>query len=87
MYSYYNCQYFISFSLYHWKNLKPIRSLDSNKATDSDAILGQILLLCDDSDVLPLEIIFQYILNESIYRDIWTYLQTYPLITNRTINN
>ena len=35
-----------------------IRNLNPNKANGSDGISGQILLLCDDSVVLPLKIIF-----------------------------
>ena len=35
-----------------------IRKLNPNKATGSDGISGQMLLLCDNSVVLPLKIIF-----------------------------
>ena len=37
----------------------------------SDGISGQMLLLCDDSFSLPLQIIFRNILSRSIYSDIW----------------
>ena len=39
-----------------------IRNLNPNKATGSDGISGQMLLLCDNSVVLPLKIIFENIL-------------------------
>ena len=44
-----------------------IRNLKSNKATGSDGISGHMLLLCDDSVVLPLKLIFQNILTTSTY--------------------
>ena len=37
----------------------------------SDGISGQMLLLCDDSVILPLRIIFRNILSTAIYPDIW----------------
>ena len=43
-----------------------IRNLNPNKATGSDGIFGHMLLLCDESVVLPLQIIFQSILSTSI---------------------
>ena len=46
-----------------------IRNLNPDKATGSDGISGQMLLLCDNSVVLPLKIIFQNILMTSIYPD------------------
>ena len=39
--------------------LSLIRNLNPNKATGSDGISGQMLLLCEDSVILPLEIIFE----------------------------
>ena len=48
-----------------------IRNINPNKATVSDGISGQMLLLCDDSVTLPLKIIFRNILLTSIYPDIW----------------
>ena len=47
-----------------------IRNLNPNKATGSDVISGQMLLLCD-SVVLPLKIICQNILVTSKYPDMW----------------
>ena len=48
-----------------------IRNLNPNKAAGSDGISGQMLLICDKSVVLPLEIIFKTILDISIYPDMW----------------
>ena len=48
-----------------------IRNINPNKATGSDGISGQMLLLCDDSVILPLKIIFRNILLTSIYPDTW----------------
>ena len=39
-----------------------VRNLNPNKATGSDGISGQMLLLCDNTVVLPLQIIFENIL-------------------------
>ena len=36
-----------------------IRKINPNKATGSAGISGQMVLLCDESDILPLEIFFQ----------------------------
>ena len=59
--------------------LKLIRNLNPNKATGSDGISGQMLLLCDESVVLPLKIIFQNILNESVYPDVWKLANVTPI--------
>ena len=48
-----------------------IRNLDPNKGTGSDGISGQMLLLCDDSIILPLNIIFRNILLTSTYPNQW----------------
>ena len=48
-----------------------IRKINPNKATGSDGISGQMLLLCDDSVILPLKIIFDNILLTSSYPDMW----------------
>ena len=45
--------------------LSLIRNLNPNKATGSDEVSGQMLLLCDNSVVLPLKIIFENILKTS----------------------
>ena len=48
-----------------------IRKIDPKKATGSDGISGQMLLLCDESVILPLQIIFTNILSTSTYPDMW----------------
>ena len=47
-----------------------IRNINPNKATGSDGISGQMLLLCDVSVILTLKIIFRTILLTSTYPDI-----------------
>ena len=56
-----------------------IRNLNPNKATGSDGISGQMLLLCDNSVVLPLKIIFQNILVTSTYPDMWKLANVTPI--------
>ena len=56
-----------------------IRNLDPNKATGSDGISGQMLLLCDDSVILPLNIIFRNILLTSTYPDQWKLANVTPI--------
>ena len=56
-----------------------IRNINPNKATGSDGISGQMLLLCDDSVILPLKIIFRNILLTSIYPDIWKLANVTPI--------
>ena len=56
-----------------------IRNLNPNKATGSDGISGQMLLLCDNSVVLPLQIIFQNILVSSTYPDMWKLANVTPI--------
>ena len=48
-----------------------IRKINPNKATGSDGISRQMLLLCDESVILPLQIIFTNILSTSVYPDMW----------------
>ena len=57
-----------------------IRNFNPNKATGSDGISGQMLLLCDDSVVLPLKIIFQNILETSTYPDMWKLANITPIL-------
>ena len=59
--------------------LSLIRNLNPNKATGSDEISGQMLLLCDNSVVLPLKIIFENILNSSTYPDMWKLANVTPI--------
>ena len=61
-----------------------IRNLDPNKATGVDGISGQMLLLCDDSIILPLNIIFKNILLTSTYPDQWKLANVTPI---KAINN
>ena len=56
-----------------------IRNINPNKATGSDGISGQMLLLCDDSAILPLKIIFRNILLTSIYPDTWKLANVNPI--------
>ena len=56
-----------------------IRKLNPNKDNGSDGISGQMLLLCDDSVVLPLKIIFGNILSTDTYPDIWKFANVTPI--------
>ena len=56
-----------------------IRKINPNKATGSDGISGQMLLLCDESAILPLQIIFRNILLTSIYPDTWKLANVTPI--------
>ena len=56
-----------------------IRKINPNKATGSDGISGQMLLLCDESVILPLQIIFTNILTISIYPTIWKLANVTPV--------
>ena len=59
--------------------LSLIRNLNPNKATGSDGISGQMLILCDNSVVLPLKIIFGNILETSTYPDLWKLANVTPI--------
>ena len=59
--------------------LSLIRNLDPNKAASSDGISGHMLLLFDESVVLPLQIIFRNILASSIYPDLWKLANVTPI--------
>ena len=48
-----------------------IRKLNPTKANGSEGISGRMILLCDDSVILSLRIIFRNILSTAIYPDIW----------------
>ena len=56
-----------------------IRNLNPNKASGSDGISGQMLLLCDNSVVLPLQVIHQNILLSSICPDMWKLANVIPI--------
>ena len=64
-----------------------IRNINPNKATGSDGISGQMLLLCDDSVILPLKIIFRNILLTSTYPDIWKLANVTPIFKKKMIKN
>ena len=59
--------------------LSLIRNLNPNKATGSDGISGQMLILCDNSVVQPLKIIFENILKTSTYPDLWKLANITPI--------
>ena len=63
-----------------------IRNPNPNKATGSDGIPGHMLLLCDESIVLPLQIIFQSILPTSIYPNIWKLANVTPIFKKGKIS-
>ena len=56
-----------------------VRKINPNKATGPDGISGQMLLLCDDSVSIPLQIIYSNILSTSIYPDIWELANVTPI--------
>ena len=57
-----------------------VRKINPNKATGSDGISGQMLLFCDDSVSIPLQIIYSNILSTSIYPDIWKLANVTPIL-------
>ena len=57
-----------------------IRNLNPNKATGSDEISGRMLLLCDNSVVLPLKIIFEKSLASCTYPDRWKLANVTPIV-------
>ena len=59
--------------------IKLVRHLNPNKAMGPDGISGQMLLLCDQSVVLPLKIIFRNILETTSYTDIWKLANVTPV--------
>ena len=56
-----------------------IRKLNPNKANGSDGISAQMLLLCDNSVILPLRIIFTNILTTAIYPNMWKLANVTPI--------
>ena len=59
--------------------ISQIRKINPNKATGSGGISSQMLLLCDESVILPLQIIFTNILSTSIYPDMWKPANVAPI--------
>ena len=66
-------------SIQHNEIISLIRNLNPNKTSGSDGISGHMLLLCDNSVVLSLKIIFQNILVTSTYPDIWKLANVTPI--------
>ena len=56
-----------------------VRNLNPNKASGSDGISGQMLILCDDSVGMPLKRIFENILVTSLYPDSWKLVNVTPI--------
>ena len=63
-----------------------IRKINPNKATGSGGISGQMLLICDESVIIPLQIIFTNVLSTSIYPDMWKLANVTPIL-KKVINN
>ena len=67
-----------------------IQNLNPNKASGSDGISGQMLLLCDSSATLPLKILFQNTLVTSTFPDVWKLANVVPTFkkgNKQLINN
>ena len=56
-----------------------ICKINPNKATGSEGISGQMLILCSDSVAIPLKIIFSNILLTGIYPGIWKLANIIPI--------
>ena len=56
-----------------------IRSLNPNKSNGPDEISARMLLICDESIVLPLKSIFYNILSTGIYPDLWKCANVTPI--------
>ena len=55
-----------------------VRQINPNKAMGSDGISGQMLILCDATVTLPLKILFQNILDTSVFPDSWKLANVTP---------
>ena len=55
-----------------------IKKINPNKATGSDGISGHMLLLCEETLALPLQLIFTNILYTSKYPEIWKLANVTP---------
>ena len=67
-----------------------IRKINPNKSTGSDGISGQMLLLYDESVILPLQITFTNILSTYLYPDMWKLANVTPIFKKgdkQLINN
>ena len=56
-----------------------VRHLNPNKASGSDGISAQMLLLCYDYIGMPLKLIFENILSTSLYPDMWKLANVSPI--------
>ena len=59
--------------------LSLIRSINKKKATGPDGISARMILICDDSLVLPLKLIFSNILSTGIYPELWKEANITPI--------
>ena len=59
--------------------LSIIRHLNPYKASGPDGISGKMLILCDNSAVIPLKIIFENILKTTTYPDMWKLANVTPV--------
>ena len=59
--------------------LSLIRGINPDKAAGSDGISGRMLLLCDESIILPLHLIFTNIMSSSVYPDAWKLANITPI--------
>ena len=72
------------------KIISLIRKINPKKATGSDGISAQMLLLCDETVILPFQIIFTNILSTSTYPDMWKIANVTPIFKkgdNQLIKN
>ena len=65
--------------------LSLIRNLNHNKAMGPDGISAHMLILADESVVLPLKLIYSNILNSSIYPDQWKLANVTPIHNKQQI--
>ena len=56
-----------------------VRQLNPNKAMGSDGISGQMLILCGETVTFPLKLLFQNILDISIYPNSWKLANVTPI--------
>ena len=59
--------------------LAQIRGLNINKSSGPDEISAKMLIICDEAIVLPLQLIYQNILNSGIYPDLWKQANVTPI--------
>ena len=59
--------------------LSLIRAINPIKSSVPDEMSGRMLLLCDESSVLPLKLLFQNILFTAMYPNIWKIANVTPI--------